>query len=168
MMAKSFQRLVLCGMACLCTGGAHGIEPEDLLHYKIGNWHFRPHASTSLTANDNIFFRDSSAESETLFGPKEGDVITQLGTGFQAALGRNDINTFGFGYDYLYRDYLKHAYISSGDHSFKLSSQLSRGRFGLRVSNNTNFNTGIQGGESAITAQNDRLATKSVVEISYC
>ena len=81
MMAKSFQRLVLCGMACLCTGKTLGIEPEDLLHYKIGNWHFRPHASTSLTANDNIFFRDSSAESEALFGPKEGDMITQLGTG---------------------------------------------------------------------------------------
>ena len=115
-------------MACLCAGGAHGIEPEDFLHYKIGNWHFRPHGSTSLTAKDNIFFRDSSAESETLFGPKERDVITQLGTGFQAALGRNDINTFGFGYDYLHRFYADHSEVSSGDHAGQVAASIERGK----------------------------------------
>ena len=146
MMAKSFQRLVLCGMACLCAAGAHGIEPEDLLHYKIGNWHFRPHGSTSLTANDNIFFRDSSAESEALFGPKEGDVITQLGTGFQAALGRNDINTFGFGYDYLHRFYTDHSEVSSGDHAGQVAASIERGKVRFSTAHSVSLQTGIQGG----------------------
>ena len=146
MMAKSFQRLVLCGMACLCTQQTLGIEPEDLLHYKIGNWHFRPHASTSLTANDNIFFRDSSAESEALFGPKEGDVITQLGTGFQAALGRNDINTFGFGYDYLHRFYTDHSEVSSGDHSGQVAASIERGKVALQHGSQCEPPDGSSGG----------------------
>ena len=115
-------------MACLCTGKTVGIEPEDLLHYQDQQLAFRPHAASSLTANDNIFFRDSSAESKALVGPKEGDVITQLGTGFQAALGRNDINTFGFGYDYLHRFYADHSEVSSGDHSGQVAASIERGK----------------------------------------
>ena len=166
MMAKSFQRLVLCGMACLCTGGAHGIEPEDLLHYKIGNWHFRPHASTALTANDNIFFRDSSAESETLFGPKEGDVITQLGTGFQAALGRNDINTFGFGYDYLHRFYTDHSEVSSGDHAGQLAASIERGKVRFSTAHSASLQTGIQGGNTWLIGQNNRTLLNNQIRIS--
>ena len=166
MMAESFQRLVLCGMACLCTRGAHGIEPEDLLHYKIGNWHFRPHASTSLTANDNIFFRDSSAESEALFGPKEGDVITQLGTGFQAALGRNDINTFGFGYDYLHRFYTDHSEVSSGDHAGQVAASIERGKVRFSTAHSASLQTGVQGGNTWRVQQNDRILLNDQLRVS--
>ena len=166
MMAKSFQRLVLCGMACLCTGKTLGIEPEDLLHYKIGNWHFRPHASTSLTANDNIFFRDSSAESEALVGPKEGDVITQVGTGFQAALGRNDINTFGFGYDYLHRFYTDHSEVSSGDHAGQVAASIERGKVRFSTAHSVSLQTGIQGGNAQFVEQNDRFIFSDQIRVS--
>jgi len=166
MMTKSFQRLVFCGIAFFCTGKTLGIEPEDLLHYKIGNWHFRPHASSSLTANDNIFFRDNSAESEALFGPKEGDVITQLGTGFQAALGRNEINTFGFGYDFLHRFYADHSEVSSGDHAGQVAASIERGKVRFRTAHSASLQTGVQGGNTWRVQQNDRILISDQLRVS--
>ena len=153
-------------MACLCTGKTLGIEPEDLLNYKIGNWYFRPYASTSLTANDNIFFRDSSAESQTQFGPKEGDVITQLGTGFQAALGRNNINTFGFGYDYLHRFYTDHSEVSSGDHAGQVAASIERGKVRFSTAHSASLQTGVQGGNTWLVQQNDRILLNDQLRVS--
>ena len=109
---------------------------------------------------------ETAVPSETLFGPKEGDVITQLGTGFQAALGRNDINTFGFGYDYLHRFYTDHSEVSSGDHAGQLAASIERGKVRFSTAHSASLQTGVQGGNTLRVQQNDRILLSDQLRVS--
>ena len=161
--ARSGLSLLIGGLAS-CVSQA--VEPEDILHLKVGNLNIRPKFSTALTANDNIFFRDGSAASQALYGAREGDVISEWGTGFGAVLGRNPINTLGFGYNYLHRFYTDHTEVSSGDHAAQFGAAMEQGRFRFSTDHSLSLLTGIQGGNTWLVQQNDRLVLSDAMRVS--
>jgi hypothetical protein len=105
------------------------LESDDLLHYRVGNVHIRPQFSAGMTYNDNIFFRSDDALRQLLVGPKEGDLINQIGPGVQLSPSEK-IRSIPllFSYNYLHRFYTDHSEVSSGDHIASLSGAITSGK----------------------------------------
>jgi len=84
---KSQSAWVLGGLAGVGLQ-AQAIEPDDVLHFKVGNVHIRPQFGAGLNYNDNIFFRSTDPNDTVLFGPKEGDLIANVNPGSLSRWGR--------------------------------------------------------------------------------
>ena len=147
---------------------AGALEPEDILHFRVGNLHIRPQFSTGVTVDDNIFYRSSDALNELLYGAKEGDLISQLGSGANITLGQDSVNTLSFGYNYLHRFYADHSEVSSGDHALSLSGGLTQGKVRFSTSHALTYLTGIQGGgTSFLMEQNPRISLSDQLSVSF-
>ncbi|MDG1891078.1 MAG: hypothetical protein P8L18_07175 [Verrucomicrobiota bacterium] len=147
---------------------AGALEPEDILHFRVGNLHIRPQFSTGVTVDDNIFYRSSDALNELLYGAKEGDLISQLGSGANITLGQDSVNTLSFGYNYLHRFYADHSEVSSGDHALSLSGGLTQGKVRFSTSHALTYLTGIQGGgTSFLVEQNPRISLSDQLSVSF-
>jgi len=142
------------------------LEPEDVLHYRVGNVHIRPQFSAGMTYNDNIFFRSDDALSQLLRGPKESDLINQVGPGVTFTLGDNQINTLSFSYNYLHRFYADHSEVSSGDHFAGLAAAVTRGKVRMTTDHTLSYLTGIQGGNTSIVEQSSRLQLSDQLRIN--
>ncbi len=143
------------------------LEPDDVLHYRVGNVHIRPQFSASMTYNDNIFFRDDDPLKQILVGPKESDFINQISPGATFTFGENNINTLTFSYNYLHRFYADHSEISSGDHIASIKGAISRGKVRATTSHSLSYLTGIQGGNLLIAQQTDRVNFSDQVRVSF-
>jgi hypothetical protein len=142
------------------------LEPDDFLHYRVGNLNVRPQFSAGMTYNDNIFFRSDDALKQLLLGPKEDDLINQIGTGVSFTLGENAINTLEFSYNYLHRFYTDHSEVSSGDHVASLMGAVTSGKIRATTSHSLSYVTGIQGGNTRIVEQNNRLLFSDQLRVS--
>ena len=143
------------------------LEPDDVLHYRVGNVHVRPQFSLSSTYNDNIFFRSDDPLNQLLIGPKESDLINQVGPGLTFTLGENKINTLTFNYNYLHRFYADHSEVSSGDHMAGLNATITRGRVRMSSSHSLSYQTGIQGGNTSIVEQNNRISLSDQLRVNF-
>ncbi|MDA0750077.1 MAG: hypothetical protein O2964_05125, partial [Verrucomicrobia bacterium] len=137
---------------------AQAVEPDDVLHFKVGNVHIRPQFGTGLNYNDNIFFRSTNPADTVLFGPKEGDLIANVNPGVSFTLGRNEINTVSLTYRHDHRFYTDHSEVSSGDHSLNLLGAVTSGKVRISTDHSLSYLTGIQGGTLSIVEQNDRIS----------
>ena len=142
------------------------LESEDLLHYRVGNVNIRPQFTGGMTYNDNIFFRSDDASRQLLTGPREGDLINQIGPGVSFTLGENPINTLSFSYNYRHRFYTDHSELSSGDHVAGLSAAVTSGKVNLSTLHNLSYLTGIQGGGQLIVEQSNRLLLSDQLRVS--
>ena len=142
------------------------LESEDLLHYRVGNVNIRPQFTGGMVYNDNIFFRSDDASRQLLAGPKEGDLINQIGPGVTFSLGENFINTLSFSYNYLHRFYADHSQLSSGDHKVGLSGDVTSGKVRLSTLHNLSYLTGIQGINVQIVEQSNRLQFSDQLRVS--
>ena len=143
------------------------LESDDLLHYRVGNVHIRPQFSAGMTYNDNIFFRSDDALRQLLVGPKEGDLINQIGPGATFTLGDNAINTLSFSYNYLHRFYTDHSEVSSGDHFAGLSAAITRGKVRISTDHSLSYLTGIQGGNTRFIEQENRVLLSDGMRINF-
>lgn len=162
---KSQSALIVGGLAGLGLQ-SQALEPDDVLHFKVGNVNIRPQFSTGVTYNDNIFFR-STDPSTLLFGPKEGDLIVNADPGFSLTLGQNEINTFSLTYGHQHRFYTDHSEVSSGDHTLSLSGAVTSGKVRASTSHSFSYLTGIQGGVSLIVEQNSRIALSDSLRVNF-
>ena len=142
------------------------LESEDLLHYRVGNVNIRPQFTGGMVYNDNIFFRSDDTSRQLLAGPREGDLINQIGPGVTFTLGENPINTLSFSYNYLHRFYTDHSDVSSGDHAAALSAAVTSGKVRVSTSHSLSYLTGIQGGNQLIAEQSNRLQFSDQLRLS--
>lgn len=145
---------------------AQAVEPDDVLHFKVGNVHIRPQFGTGLNYNDNIFFRSTNPADTVLFGPKEGDLIANVNPGVSFTLGRNEINTLSLTYRHDHRFYTDHSEVSSGDHALSLAGAVTSGKVRISTNHSLSYLTGIQGGNSLIIQQNDRVQLQDQLRVS--
>ena len=142
------------------------LESEDLLHYRVGNVNIRPQFTGGMVYNDNIFFRSDDTSRQLLAGPREGDLINQIGPGVTFTLGENPINTLSFSYNYLHRFYADHSDVSSGDHAAALLAAVTSGKVRVSTSHSLSYLTGIQGGNQVIAEQSNRLQFSDQLRVS--
>lgn len=162
---KTHSAWVLGGLAGMGLQ-AQAVEPEDVLHFKVGNVHIRPQFGTALTYNDNIFFRSTNPADTVLFGPKEGDLIANVNPGVSFTLGQNEINTLSLTYQHDHRFYTDHSEVSSGDHSLSLDGALTSGKVRISTKHSLSYLTGIQGGSLAVVEQSDRISLLDQLRIN--
>jgi len=162
---KSQSAWVLGGLAGVGLQ-AQAIEPDDVLHFKVGNVHIRPQFGAGLNYNDNIFFRSTDPNDTVLFGPKQGDLIANVNPGVSFTLGQNEINTLSLTYGHLHRFYTDHSEVSSGDHSLSLAGALTSGKVRISTNHSISYLTGIQGGTLALVEQNDRMSLSDQLRVN--
>lgn len=145
---------------------AQAIEPDDVLHFRVGNVHIRPQFGAGLTYDDNIFFRSTNPNDSVLFGPKEGDLIANVNPGVSFTLGQNEINTLSFTYQHVHRFYTDHSEVSSGDHSLSLAGAVTSGKVRISTNHSLSYLTGIQGGTLAVVEQSDRVSLTDQLRVN--
>jgi len=162
---RNKKALVATGLAGVSLQ-ASAMEPEDVLHFRVGNVNIRPQFNTGVTYNDNIYFRSTDPILQLLSGPVETDVIQTVGTGLVVSTSENAQNNITFNYDYQHRFYTDHPEISSGDHTGGFQGTLTRGKVGLTGSHNMSYLTSIQGGGTTFSEQNDRFVLSDQLRLN--
>ncbi len=149
------------------------IEPEDVLHYQVGNISLRPSFGISQTYNDNIFsigddadFLVPRADGTIDRIQKEGDLITSFQTGGTVMLGRPSANNLFANYTYSQLYYLDHSNQNAAAHNLNFGGGIKSGRVELTPQLLVSSQEAVLAGSGRSDIAIDQLVERTLITAS--